>query len=178
MASIPDPAMGVKYSVVRGRGEASLVASRGWNVVASFLPGPPEEALVRRLKARFPDAVEGPESEVTGAEAMRRWMEGDPKSLAEVPVDLSGAPPFAAKVYRELRKVGPGETVTYGELARRAGSPGAARAVGRAMATNPLAPFIPCHRVVGHDGSLTGFSAPGGIDFKGRLLASEARANP
>jgi methylated-DNA-[protein]-cysteine S-methyltransferase len=168
----------VRYAIVAAGSDRALVAASGGRVVASFLPGPKVEALVRRLRERFPDAVEAPEEEVAGAAAMRRWLEGDPSALASVPVDLGGAPPFAGRVYRALRKVPPGRTLTYGALARRAGSPGAARAVGRAMATNPLAPFVPCHRVVGADGGLTGFSAPGGVPLKARLLAAEARANP
>ena len=169
---------GVRYAFVRTRAGTALVASRAGKVVASFLPSTEEGALVRRLRSRFPGAEEAPAPQVAGAGALRRWLEGDPADLSAVPVDLEGAPPFAARVYASLREVPPGSTVTYGDLARRAGSPGAARAVGRAMATNPLAPFVPCHRVVGSDGALTGFSAPGGIEFKGRLLAAEARANP
>ncbi len=170
--------MGVTFALLEGGGGKALLASREGKVVASFLPGRDGKTLVRRLRERFPDAVEAPPVQVAGAEAFRRWMRGDPSGLAETPVDLSGVPPFAGRVYRELRRIPPGTTVTYGDLARRAGSPGAARAVGRAMARNPLAPFVPCHRVVGSDGALTGFSAPGGVSYKGRLLQAEARANP
>ena len=168
----------VRFAVVEAGGEAALVASRGGKVVASALPGRSPPDLVRGLRERFPGAVEAPEAEVAGARELRRWMEGDAAAPAAVPVDLSGAPPFAARVYRALRAVRPGRTVTYGDLARRAGSPGAARAVGRAMATNPFAPFVPCHRVLGSGGALTGFSAPGGVDLKRRLLEAEHRANP
>jgi methylated-DNA-[protein]-cysteine S-methyltransferase len=80
---------------------------------------------------------------------------------------------FQTRVWVELRKVGYGERVTYGELARRVGAPNAARAVGGAMNKNPLAIFVPCHRVVGSDGSLTGFA--GGLSMKEKLLAIEAR---
>ena len=125
--------------------------------------------------------------EPTAARALRRFRAGDPSALDAVPVDLSACTPFVRRVYEECRGVPPGETITYGELARRAGKPGAARAVGRAMATNPFAPFVPCHRVVSADGDLTGFSGPGGIGEKRRLLEMEAswaegqgkrRANP
>jgi methylated-DNA-[protein]-cysteine S-methyltransferase len=113
--------------------------------------------------------------ETDAAVALQRFRAGDPSALSEVPVDLSSCTPFVRRVYEELRAVPPGETVTYGELARRAGKPKAARAVGRAMATNPFAPFVPCHRVLASDGRLTGFSAPGGIEAKRRLLEMEAR---
>jgi methylated-DNA-[protein]-cysteine S-methyltransferase len=168
----------VRFALVPGPGGSALVASRGERVVASFLPGRRPRDLVRLLRARFPDAAEAPGEEVAGAGEMARWLGGEPAAVAGVPVALDGVPPFAAKVYAELRKVPPGATLTYGDLAARAGSPGAARAVGRAMATNPLAPFVPCHRVVGAGGALTGFSAPGGTDLKARLLAREARAKP
>jgi O-6-methylguanine DNA methyltransferase len=69
--------------------------------------------------------------------------------------------------------VGPGHTVTYGELATKAGRPGAARAVGRIMGTNPVPVIVPCHRCLGADGSLTGFSAAGGIQLKAHLLFIE-----
>jgi methylated-DNA-[protein]-cysteine S-methyltransferase len=174
----------VTYALVEGPSGTGLVASRGGEVVASFLPGREPGRLAARLRERFPDAVEADPSRVPGAAEMRRWLEGDPSGLSRVPVALEGVSPFSAKVYRALRRIPPGRTVTYGDLARRAGSPAAARAVGRAMAANPLAPFVPCHRVLGSGGALTGFSAPGGVVWKERLLADEAkwagaaRANP
>lgn len=168
----------VVYAVVEGREGKALVAARDGKVVASFLPGTSPWGLVKRLRSRFPGAIEAPAGEVPGAEALRRWLDGDASTLGSVAVDLGGLPPFASKVYGRLRRVPPGSTLTYGELAKQAGSPGAARAVGRAMATNPLAPFVPCHRVVGSDGGLRGFSAPGGLKQKARFLATEARANP
>ena len=79
---------------------------------------------------------------------------------------------FQMRVWAELRKVGYGERVSYGELARRAGAPNAARAVGGAMNKNPLSIFVPCHRVVGSNGSLTGFG--GGLPLKEKLLALES----
>ncbi len=78
---------------------------------------------------------------------------------------------FQMRVWAALRKVRFGECVSYGELAKRAGSPKAARAVGAAMHANPIAIFIPCHRVIGADGSLTGFG--GGLPLKTKLLALE-----
>lgn len=85
--------------------------------------------------------------------------------------DGNGA--FFDNVYRELLKVPAGKVLTYGELAARAGSPRAYRAVGQAMASNPLGPLVPCHRVVRSDGSLGGYSAEGGVSVKRRLLERE-----
>lgn len=91
-----------------------------------------------------------------------------------VPVDLSGHPPRDRHVLDGLAAVGYGETVTYGALATSVGlGPGEARRVGGAMARNPVAVVVPCHRVVGADGSLTGYA--GGLERKRALLDLEAR---
>lgn len=80
--------------------------------------------------------------------------------------------PFQLKVWEQLRKIPYGETISYGELARRVGNPNASRAVGAANGRNPLPIVIPCHRVIGNNGSMTGFG--GGIDVKQKLLALES----
>lgn len=83
--------------------------------------------------------------------------------------------PFCRSVWRACSAIPPGETRTYGWIARKIGKPRAARAVGRALASNPFAPVVPCHRVVASDGSLGGYSGPGGLAAKKRLLEREAR---
>lgn len=80
---------------------------------------------------------------------------------------------FQKKVWQELVKIPYGETISYGELAKRIGNPNASRAVGMANGKNPISIVVPCHRVIGKDGSLTGFG--GGIDVKKRLLELEKR---
>lgn len=104
---------------------------------------------------------------------VRRHLAGKPQDLSDVRLDLDGIPPFHRRVYRVARAVGPGRTVTYGELAAQAGSPGASRAVGQAMARNPFLLVVPCHRVLGSGRELVGFSARGGCATKARLLALE-----
>ncbi len=91
----------------------------------------------------------------------------------QLPVDITGVSPFANTVLRALQEIPYGETVTYGELAALVGHPGAARAVGRVMAHNRLPIVIPCHRVVGAGGKLTGYSAGDGIASKEWLLGFE-----
>ncbi|MBN1823994.1 MAG: MGMT family protein [Endomicrobiales bacterium] len=76
-------------------------------------------------------------------------------------------------MWLECLKIPKGSTATYGQIARRVGKPGAARAVGQALKKNPFAPFVPCHRVVSSDGSLGGYSAKGGIKRKKQLLKKE-----
>ncbi|MFN2369540.1 MAG: methylated-DNA--[protein]-cysteine S-methyltransferase [Candidatus Krumholzibacteriia bacterium] len=104
---------------------------------------------------------------------LRAHLAGRADPFADVPVDLTDRPELARRVLQALRRVPPGRTVTYGELARRAKRPGAARAVGAIMAANPLPVLVPCHRVLAADGSLTGFSGGGGVRQKARLLHLE-----
>lgn len=104
---------------------------------------------------------------------VRAHLAGKPQALAELPLDLSRVTDFDRKVYRALQAVPSGRTTTYGDLAKAVGSPGASRAVGRAMATNPLPLLVPCHRVLAAGGRAGGFSAYGGVVTKEKLLALE-----
>ncbi len=102
------------------------------------------------------------------------YFEGENIDFSTDPaVNLDSLSPFDRKVLQTCRKITPGETTTYGDLAVRIGHPGAARAVGTALAHNPIPLIIPCHRVLRSDGSLGGFSAPGGLTTKQRLLRHE-----
>jgi methylated-DNA-[protein]-cysteine S-methyltransferase len=93
----------------------------------------------------------------------------------DVPLELDGTP-FQKLVWAELQRIPCGERISYGELARRVGRPGSARAVGLANGRNPVSIIVPCHRVVGSDGTLTGYG--GGLDRKAWLLDHEARRGP
>jgi methylated-DNA-[protein]-cysteine S-methyltransferase len=104
---------------------------------------------------------------------VQRYLTGDNVAFASVALDLSDVGPFHRRVYDAARAIRWGETRSYRELADRAGSPGAARAVGQALSQNPIAIIIPCHRILASDGRLGGFSAHGGIVAKQRLLALE-----
>lgn len=107
------------------------------------------------------------------AAAVAAWQAGDHAALDAVPVAPDGTP-FQQTVWAALRGIPAGETWTYVELARHLGQPTGSRAVARANATNPVALFIPCHRVLGSDGSLTGYA--GGLERKRALLAHEGAA--
>ena len=105
-------------------------------------------------------------------------LQGKAVDYSEVPLDLSGVSPFAAKIYETLRNnVGPGQLITYGQLALAAGSPGAARAVGVSMKRNPIPIIIPCHRVHAVDGP-GGYSAGSGLSTKFMLYAIEHGLDP
>jgi methylated-DNA-[protein]-cysteine S-methyltransferase len=105
------------------------------------------------------------------ASRVQSYFGGEVDALQDAPVEMAGTP-FQRTVWTALRKVKPGRTASYGELAASIGRTGAARAVGSANATNPVALAIPCHRIIGSDGSLTGYA--GGVERKRWLLAHES----
>lgn len=108
---------------------------------------------------------------------VREYWRGKRMEAFQVELDLEGFPHFYCRVWQEAMRIPPGQTRTYGDLARRVGSPKACRAVGGAMAANPFPLIVPCHRVVAACG-VGGFSAPGGVSLKERLLAFERQQRP
>lgn len=106
------------------------------------------------------------------ATAMRSYFDGNLSAIDGLPV-ATGGTEFQRTVWRALRQIPCGETISYAELARRIGRPAAVRAVGLANGSNPISIVVPCHRVIGSDGSLTGYG--GGIERKRWLLAHERR---
>lgn len=124
------------------------------------------------LAARFPGArlaSAGDEMDALFAEVLAAVEQGGPGAAA-IPLDIKGTA-FQRRVWDELRRIPPGETRSYGELAAALGKPGASRAVGGANAANPIAVLIPCHRVVSADGSLGGYAY--GAAIKAELLRRE-----
>jgi len=107
--------------------------------------------------------------------AIERYAEGEFVDFSEFEVDLSSFTLFQTQVLNRVRKVDYGCTASYGQIAARCGRTGAARAVGGTMSRNPVPLIIPCHRVVGAKGRLTGFSAPRGVQLKQQLLDLEQR---
>lgn len=110
---------------------------------------------------------------IEASRLLAAYFTGAPVDFSALVLDEAGLSPLDTAIYRELRHVPRGATVTYGELAARAGAPGAAQAVGGAMARNPWVIVVPCHRVLAAGGGLGGFSAPGGVATKRRLLKME-----
>ena len=150
-------------------------------VVGLQLPESTEAATRTRMQRRFPDATEVRppaliEATIDGIAAL---LAGEPGAdLREVELDLRAVSEFDSAVYRVARTIPPGETLTYGEIARRLDQPGAARAVGRALGANPIPIIIPCHRVLAAGDRAGGFSAPGGVTTKLKLLEIERRSVP
>ncbi len=147
-----------------------VLASDGSALVALEFSSP--ERMASRLRSRLGEGVAIRDSrDPLGLTARARaYFAGDLEALAAVPVDCGGTP-FQRCVWAALREIPAGKTVSYSALAARVGMPGAARAVGLANGRNPVAIAVPCHRVVGADGSLTGYA--GGLERKRWLLEHE-----
>jgi methylated-DNA-[protein]-cysteine S-methyltransferase len=149
-------------------------------VVGIQLPGGDARATRARLRRRFPDAGETPPpTDVQRAiDGIVTLLRGERSDLSAVVLDMDAVPAFDRRVYEAARTIPPGATLSYGELASQLGDPEAAREVGRALARNPFAVVVPCHRVVAAGGKVGGFSAAGGVGTKLRLLAIEGGAGP
>lgn len=133
------------------------------------------DGLIKAMRREYPGAVltDG-EAPAAVARELAAYFKGDREALNRVPWSLDGAASgegFQPKVWKALAEVPAGVTISYGEMAKRAGEPGAAQAAGVALNRNPIPLILACHRVVGADGSLTGFG--GGLERKGWLLRHE-----
>ncbi|HSV83433.1 MAG TPA: methylated-DNA--[protein]-cysteine S-methyltransferase [Ramlibacter sp.] len=144
-------------------------------LAAVQLPEDSEPATLARLRrsaGEVPEATPPPFVQAAIGR-VQRLLQGEHDALADLPLDFSRVPAFHRRVYELARAIPPGEVLTYGEVARRLGEPGAARAVGQALGHNPFAPVVPCHRVLAAGGRSGGFSAEGGALTKLRLLEIE-----
>jgi methylated-DNA-[protein]-cysteine S-methyltransferase len=153
------------------------VAWSDTGIVRVQLPGESRDETRLRLTPRLTGSTEvDPEAAPSGlADSLCRYASGARVSFDDVAIDLGELPLLRRAIYAELRRISWGATSTYGEIARRIGEPGAARAVGSAMGSNPVPIILPCHRVLASNERSGGFSAPGGVNAKARLLALEGR---
>ena len=134
----------------------------------------PDDALMGDLRRRFPRAtIMADDMALADTMATVLAFIEEPRQALALPLDLRGTA-FQVRVWEALRQIPPGETRTYGALARMIGAPKAVRAVARSCATNPVSLAVPCHRVVGSDGDLTGYRW--GVPRKREMLARERRA--
>lgn len=133
--------------------------------------GSREEALAA-VQRDWPSAPEGVNPHLATLQPkLQRYFRGEGVGFQDEVLDLQGATAFLARVWDEVRAIPRGQVRSYSWVAQQVGSPRGARAVGLAMAINPFPIIVPCHRVVGKHGQLTGFG--GGLEMKGRLLAME-----
>ena len=158
-------------------GTCSLVW-QGATIVGLRLPEASPAAVRARIERRWPNAEEKtpPPDMQKVIDRVLALLSGHPIDLSDVPLDFGAAPQFHKRAYEVARKIPAGETMTYGEIARRLGAPHESREVGQAMGKNPIAIIMPCHRVLGADGKMGGFSANGGVATKRRILEIEGAA--
>jgi methylated-DNA-[protein]-cysteine S-methyltransferase len=146
------------------------IAAQGESVCLVHF-GAATAAVKASLAAWYPDSEVAAAKDPGGAVGvLKRYFDGDLDSLDEIAVDLHGTP-FQRSVWTALRSVKAGTTLSYSQLAERVGAPSAVRAVGAANGANPVAVILPCHRIIGSNGSLTGYG--GGLERKRWLLDHE-----
>jgi methylated-DNA-[protein]-cysteine S-methyltransferase len=147
--------------------------ARGINSVQ--LPMGSEDKTRTRIRQRHGEITEAPPpAEVQGAiDGIVELLAGEPNDLADVVLDLDGVPEFNRGVYDIARTIPPGQTLTYGDIAKRLGGVELSRDVGQALGHNPCPIVVPCHRVLAAGGKPGGFSANGGVATKLKLLAIE-----
>jgi len=139
------------------------------------LPEDEEDRLRSRFIARYPKAKEcaPPPGVARTIERIQALLRGESDDLSDILLDEAEVPGFNKRVYDVARRISPGATRTYGEIARELGDPLLAREVGRALGRNPFPIIVPCHRVLAANGKTGGFSATGGVQTKFRMLAIE-----
>lgn len=157
----PQTPLGPIWAAVSTNG---LVAVNLWGERARF------EAEVTRLTGSVP--VEAPEQVAAALDQITAYLRQERREF-DLPIDWSVLTPFQSTVLRVVCSIPYGQVQTYRDVAEQIGRPQAVRAVGRANATNPMPLVIPCHRVLGTDGKLHGYSAPGGLETKAWLLRLE-----
>ena len=140
-------------------------------LMATFLPRARRET-VRAIRTSWPRAVEASDPLPRFQRAVVDYFDGK-RAIFSIEIDIRRLPPFHRSVLEACRRIPFGRTASYADLARAVGKPNAARAVGGAMANNPLPLVVPCHRVLRSDGSIGGFSSAEGVDEKVRLLRLE-----
>jgi methylated-DNA-[protein]-cysteine S-methyltransferase len=165
-----------RYHIFETAGGFCGIAWDDVGVTRFQLPTKSAESTERLLLRRIPGATaSAPTSEMaTVVTAVKRYFAGEEVDFSGVKLDLEDQDDFFKRIYDAARRIGWGHTTTYGTLAKELGAgPEAARDVGQAMAKNPVALIIPCHRVLAAGGKIGGFSAPGGSNTKQRMLEME-----
>jgi methylated-DNA-[protein]-cysteine S-methyltransferase len=144
-------------------------------LIGVALPECDAETTRQRLLRRHPEATgsEPPPEVLDARDRILALLSGEAADLGPIRLDLDRIGDFERRLYAVARAIPPGQVATYGELAARLGEPSGAQAVGQAMGRNPWPIVVPCHRVVGSNGKLGGFSAPGGTKTKLRILEIE-----
>lgn len=164
-------------------GFAVFETAMGWcalawserGIVRGWLPAPSDAVARASAARRCPEAIESnpPDFARKAIDGVTRLMADGATNLSDIQLDEEGQPALHRQVYAIARAIPPGATLTYGEVAERLGDKSLARAVGQALGANPFPPIVPCHRILAASGKTGGFSAPGGVETKMRLLNLE-----
>lgn len=163
-----------KYVILKTKWGYFGLAGSESALCRTCLPGPASGIIESQLLKNLPDAQLDRTFFKALQEQITAYFEGSYVDFGtKIPLALDEFSRFSRLVLTECRNVEFGRTVTYCELAKKAGRPAASRAVGGALARNPFPLIVPCHRVIRTDGKMGGFSAPGGIEFKQRMLDLE-----
>lgn len=153
----------------------------GWTdkgVARASLPDVKSEAVGQRMASYGTQSV-APDQDIAELVAdIQAYGRGERIEFDEVPLDLDAQPEFYRRVYADILALKWGETTTYGDIARRLGDVSLSRAVGQALGANPIPLIVPCHRVLASNGKAGGFSAPGGVSSKMKMLALERATSP
>ena len=167
----------IKYVIFKTKWGYFGLAGTESALCRTQLPGPEPEKIESCLLKNLPDAQFDGTYFKTLQKHITAYFEGSCVNFSpDIPIILDEPGVFSCKVLKTCRKIKFGQRITYAGLAKKAGRPDASRAVGNIMANNPLPLIIPCHRVIRTDGKMGGFSAPGGISLKKRMLTLENKA--
>jgi methylated-DNA-[protein]-cysteine S-methyltransferase len=144
-------------------------------LIGASLPAKSAAASRASMHKRYPEAEEtAPPADVQSViDDIMALLKGEKRDLKNAKLDFEHVPEFHRRVYDLARDIPPGEVLTYGEVAKRLGDAGAARAVGQALGANPYPIVVPCHRVLASGGKTGGFSAPLGLETKMKMLTIE-----
>ena len=166
----------IKYTIFKTKwGYFGLVGTE-YALCRTQLPGPKREKIKSLLLKNMPAAQFDKSLFRPLQDQINAYFEGAVINFRNIPVVLDGYSSFLSLVLTACRNIGFGRTISYSGLAIKIGRPPAARAVGGALAQNPLPLIIPCHRIIRSDGKIGGFSAVGGTDLKAKMLKHEQAA--
>ena len=167
----------IKYTIFNTKWGYFGLAGTKYALCRTQLPGPKPEKIKSLLLKSFHHPQLDKTCFKTIQEQITAYFEGNCVNFSpDIPLALDGFSSFGISVLTACRGIEFSQKITYGQLAKRLGRPNASRAVGNTLARNPLPLIIPCHRVVRSDGKIGGFSAPGGISLKKKMLELERQA--
>jgi methylated-DNA-[protein]-cysteine S-methyltransferase len=166
----------IKYVIFKTKWGHFGLAGTEYGLCRTQLPGPKPEKIRSLLLKNLPDVQLDKSFFRPVQEQIATYFEGARVNFSrDIPLVIEELSSFGISVLTTCRDIGFGQTITYGRLAKKSGRPNASRAVGSTLAKNPLPLIIPCHRIIRSDGKLGGFSAPGGVTLKKRMLELERK---